>query len=425
MSATQSQSNSGPAAQAAQAGPPAGEPVVVSRRPVFDREGRVFALGLSFWREPESDADLSRTIADGFALAVRTQPRDRRVLIDFPAELLLRGAAFSLPKDVCIVGISEPVYPTSELLPACMRLKEAGYTLAAAGLTGKPGSEPLLSLADMVRVNARGLTTGELIGFTQRVRPFGRKLLAEQVEDTETLLLLRSLGYSYFQGGYFDRPQIVPGRPLGAGEVSRLKLLGELGRAELDHDALELIIGSDIALTYRLMQFVNSAGFGLGRGVDSVAKALTLAGNRALRQWLMVVLVSDMAATPRTEEVALASARRARFLELAAGAAPDPEAPPETLFLFGLFSKLDVLLGQPMREIVDRLPLTDALLRPLAGELTPLSDWLILLEEEADAFPAAKAVMERRGLSLEVCARCHAEASLWAWNMLSARPQDG
>jgi EAL and modified HD-GYP domain-containing signal transduction protein len=61
------------------------------------------------------------------------------------------------------------------------------------------------------------------------------------------------------------------------------------------------------------------------------------------------------------------SVKRAKFMEMVGRALRVPPARPDALFVLGLFSLLDSLLGQPMGEIIKDLPLSEDLSAALLG----------------------------------------------------------
>jgi EAL and modified HD-GYP domain-containing signal transduction protein len=256
-----------------------------------------------------------------------------------------------------VVEILETVQATPQIVEACRKLKEAGYTLALDDFVGQPGFEEILKIADIVKVEVLGQPTSNIIKISQALKKGGTKLLAEKVEDAKTYQLTKSLGYEYFQGYFFSRPEIIPGRKISANQISKMRLLQALSREDVETKELAKIIEGDLSLSYRILRFMNSAAFGLAKTLTSVEQAVALLGRRPLKQWIMVVSLSDLAPTPRAEEISFQSIQRGRYLETLVASMPSPVMSKDTAFLLGLFSKLDALFNQPMEEILGDLPL--------------------------------------------------------------------
>jgi EAL and modified HD-GYP domain-containing signal transduction protein len=119
-----------------------------------------------------------------------------------------------------------------------------------------------------------------------------------------------------------------------------------------------------VALSYRLLRYINSAFFGLRREVDSIGRALTLLGLENVKRWSTLTIFAGIDEKPR--EVIVTGLTRARFCELA-GPLYFDEGQPDRLFTLGLFSVIDALMDAPMAEVLSKIPfpaeMTDALVK--------------------------------------------------------------
>jgi len=131
-------------------------------------------------------------------------------------------------------------------------------------------------------------------------------------------------------------------------------------------ERVEDAIKKDTALTYRLLQFINSAWFGLKREVDSIRHALVLLGPPEIRRWLALISLRSMAAD-KPNELMIQALIRARMAEELARNLEMREAGPD-LFLMGMFSVLDAMLDKPMEEILAKLPINPKITSALLGE---------------------------------------------------------
>ena len=282
------------------------EAVFIARQPVFRLDGTVWGYELLF-RAGEQNIALvlddeqatSSVIADGLSLAREGMGCSARVLINFPENMLTGDAGFALPKDVCIIEILESVEPSRATLDAVSRLKEAGYTIALDDYVGQPGLKPFLDFADIIKIDVLALNSQPAcISEIIESLPDGLTLLAEKVEDLETFNMLAELGFSLFQGFYFSKPEIIPGKKLTSNELTKLQLLSELGRFDFEPVRLAEILKSDPSLTYRLFRYINSVGLGLSQKVTSLKRALDMMGMIQAKQWLRTALVADLNTSP-------------------------------------------------------------------------------------------------------------------------------
>ena len=405
------------------------EPVFVARQPIFDRAERLWGYELLFRHSAEapsaafseSSVATSKMVADGFILAQAGLPPACMLFINFPEALLLEGAAYALPKEQCVVEILEDVPPTSAILTACGKLKEAGYVLALDDYFGETAMEPFLALADIIKVDLRGKGRAEIEPLTRRLSREGRKLLAEKVEDAETHALVKGLGYALFQGFYFSRPETLSGRKVSGAAASRVKLLSELSKEDYETAALSKIISSDAALSYRLLQFINSAYFSRPFKISSIGQAIAALGQRPLRHWLMAVILSDLSPTPKAKEICANSVQRARLLETLAEQSRRSPRPPDSMFLLGLLSRLDALLGMEMARIIAGMPLDDEIADALLGKPNPPRSWLDMAASlEAGDWVTAEDLFSRLGLEGADTARRQAEAQVWTFQTLTS-----
>ena len=403
------------------------DPIYVARQPIFTAERGIWGYELLFRHSaearfaelPDPDVATAKVIADGFSLAVSGMSRNTRALINFPRNLLLSGAATVLPRENCIVEILETVEPEPAIIEALRALKDKGYTLALDDYIGQPGYEEILELADIVKVELLGMSPPEIIKLTQKLKKTEAALLAEKVEDRQIFELTRKLGYAYFQGYYFSKPEIVEGRKLPAQHLSRIRLMGEVSRSDFDFKRTASIISSDLSLSYRLLKFINSSSFGMSNEVKSIQQALPLLGYQPLKKWLMVVLISESAQQPREMELSYSSVVRGRFLELLAESMPMPPHSIDAMFTLGLFSRLDSLLNQPMEEIVEHLPLQQDIRDALIGHENPIREWLDLtMAIEAAKWDKAERLLSSLGVNPKHSASSFAQASDWAHQLL-------
>ena len=410
-------------------------PIFVARQPIFDLNNNIWGYELLFRSNKDTkvamigdhDAATAQVIVEGFSMATVNEV-DRKYLINFPTNLLLKGSALALPPNNCVVEILETVTPTPQIIESCHKLKNAGYTLALDDFVDQAGMDPLLAMADIVKVDMAQLSVPEFIKLTQRLQRWHCALLAEKVENNEMYRLAKTMGYKYFQGFFFSKPKLIEGRTLSTESISKIRLLKEMSKGDFDVTKLTKIITNDISLSYRLIKYINSAYHGLLHEVTSIQQAIILLGFLPLQHWLLMVILSDLAVTPATKEISFLSVKRSKFLELLGKEKNNSQAQQDTLFMLGLFSKLDSLMGMPMAELLPSLPLDakikDALAKKEENELSP---WLTMLDAvDNGKWTMAAELLTKLGIDLEKAAMLHAQALNWTrvnLDVVSANPK--
>ena len=145
------------------------------------------------------------------------------------------------------------------MLAACERLRRQGYAIALDDFVGTPDNEPLAALANLIKVDFRTTPKAEQERLVKTFQARGKKMLAEKVETYEEFQWTLNIGYDFFQGYFFARPVILRGQEIPPSKVACLRLLQEAQRPEVDFRQLEKLISEDVALSYKLMRYANSA----------------------------------------------------------------------------------------------------------------------------------------------------------------------
>jgi EAL and modified HD-GYP domain-containing signal transduction protein len=392
----------------------------IARQPVFDRHREVRGYELLFRdgfenaaREFDPDQASSRVIADAIFLPhLATLTSGKLAFVNLTREALLQGWSELLPPQTTVLEVLESVMPDDEIVAECRRLKTFGYRIAFDDFA--PGSpwEPMLELADIVKVDvlANGKDARRKL---VRSRGPACTMLAEKVETQEMMDEVVGLGYGLLQGNYFARPEMVVGRDIPASQQSCLRMLRELHRPELDLAALAGVIEHEVALSYKLLRYVRASAFGWRGPVASIRHALTLLGARESRRWGTVITLS-WAAAEGSEELVREALRLGRMCELIAPRVGFA-ARASDLFFLGLFSRLDVILQQPMARILDEVPIAEdakaalegspGLLRSVLdlGNAYMTADWAVVEQESHRLRMASGALPALFTSALEWC----------------------
>jgi c-di-GMP-related signal transduction protein len=396
--------------------------IFVARQPIFDKKKQVIGYELlhrsGLTRNAYSGGDGTEAslavIRNAFLfLGERILPRQRPAFINFTKDLLLSGVAKMLPCDCTVIEILEHIVADEEVVDACRELKEAGYTIALDDYTMEErGRESLIDFVDIVKVNLQEVGEKEAESI---VRKFGeqKKLVAEGVETADQFDTALSDGFALFQGYFFSKPIIIPGRTIPANKLIYLRILEELHKPELDFRSLEKIIKHDTALCYTLLRYINSAFFCLREKITSIFQAILLLGEVQVRKWACLVLFTFLG-VDQSPEILVRSMIRGRMCELLA---PDAEVAEHSseLFLMGMFSLLDVLIGRPLKDIVENLNLGSLVEGALLGGESPYAPLyhLVLDYENGDWEGLSKSILQT-SIEPERVLDAYVEAVEWA-----------
>ncbi|HEY0906137.1 MAG TPA: HDOD domain-containing protein [Methylophilus sp.] len=237
------------------------------------------------------------------------------------------------------------------------------------------------------------------------------KLIMAGTQTTKDFDTLRQVGIQWFSGSFYLQPPAEAGKVTHPGFESVLNLLNLVSQ-DADNKTIEQGFKRDTTLSYKLLRYINSVGFGLSCEVQSLNHALTILGRQQLYRWLTLLLVTagNHEACPALMK---ASIIRGRFMELLGEPFFDRHGK-DNLFVVGVFSLLDRMLNQPMPEVLEKLKLPEAIVEALttrSGIYAPFLN-LILALETLDSQSAALA--EALQLQAAQVNQCHLEAIRWA-----------
>jgi EAL and modified HD-GYP domain-containing signal transduction protein len=344
-------------------------------------------------------------------MGLQTLCDGRRAFINCTREILLKDYITLLPSSQTVVEILESVPPDERVKAACQRLKEAGYLIALDDFAPEDAREALTDFADIIKVDLRSTSLQDAGAMVKRYGPWRCRMLAEKVETRDEFLECRQLGFVYFQGYYFRRPETLHTREIPANRLHYLRILQAVSRPELDHHEVEDLIKSEASLCYRLLRYLNSPIFGLSQEIRSVRHALAILGEREVRRWVRLV-ATLCAADGKSTELLLTALVRARFCELLS---PKVQHGDSDLFLMGLLSLMDVMLETPMAKVLDSVPIDvecKSLLLGGASRLRPV--YQLMLAHESGEWESAQALASELHLKESEAAEYYWQAMQWA-----------
>ena len=366
----------------------------MARQPILNRDEQVFGYELLFrdgieniFRASDADAAARSTLDSTLMMGFDVLCDGQRAFINCTRELLLKDGITLLPSEQTVVEILEDVEADDLVMAACERMKVAGYTIALDDFVANDRRESLTALADILKVDFERTTRAEQAALVKRFAPLGRRMLAEKVETQEQFLAAKDMGYVYFQGYFFRRPEVLKAREIPTNRVNYLRMLAAVSKDELDLKELEQIIKTEASVLYRLLRYLNSPLFGMRNEIHSIRHALAILGERETRRWIRLVTPVS-AGQQKSSDLVLSALVRARFCELVATKIPRTQS---DLFLVGMVSMMDAILEIPMDEILEKIALdkeTKCVLSGRGGRLQPVYD--LMLAQEAGKWQAAK-----------------------------------
>jgi EAL and modified HD-GYP domain-containing signal transduction protein len=393
----------------------------IARQPILDRDQNTHGYELLFRAGPENffhsndpDAATCHTIDFSLLSGSAALTGGLPAFINCTQSILRQDLITLLPRDRVVIEVLENVLANDETIAACERLRRAGYRIALDDYVPTPETLRLLPFTDMVKVDLLTTNAARQAAIAADMRRRGIRLLAEKVESREQFDFALRLGYHYFQGYFFCRPQTLTMQDIACSKLAYVNVLSIVHRSTYDVDALEQAILQEPSLCYRLLRYLNSAAFGLFP-VRSIRHALSLLGQREIQKWVSIVVAISIA-SDRPGELIASALTRARSCEaLAAISGEDCNG----AFMVGIMSLMDAILDRPMELVLSQLPLNGECKDALRGTGNALGRTLRLAVccERGDWDGIAMHAVERK-ISEESIWTIYRDACRWAGDIL-------
>ncbi|WP_113907781.1 EAL and HDOD domain-containing protein [Aliidiomarina celeris] len=397
----------------------------IARQPILDRQKHVYGYELLFRNSEKNefpdihpDEATSKLLLQQHLIGdINTVCLGKTAFINFHTNTLLHKFPGFLQKESVWIEVLETVNVSKDLVKACQKASALGYRIALDDHDFDHRWEELLPHISLIKVDIQQQPIATL---AERLTPFkdhNIPLLAERVETESEYQQCRALGFHYFQGYFFERPEIVKRKVLAPQQIILMELLAAIHHPEMNFKHIADIIRNDLSLTYSLLKFVNSAAFNKGREIKDIQHAVAFAGAKEMRKYVALVALANVA-KDQPEELIIKSLTRAHFMaeleRLTVG-----ESVNNTCFMAGLLSLLDVLLRTPMQEILERLPMSQEINQAILQRAGRTGRLLRIVEayEHAD-WPRLDALSRKMYLTELDIGQCFITASNYCQQLL-------
>ena len=352
----------------------------IARQPIFDHNKKVAGYELPYRdgtggnaaRIVDGDAATRDVLNDAIAVFGIPQLTNRLpAYINFTRNLLMDDFAYLAgPKEI-VVEVPGDVMVDDLLVQKLNALKRAGYRLALGNYSEQNGRlkfDRIIQVFDVIRIDVMQNTRLQQKSLVSRLSA-GRAhalLLASRVETLEDFATARSMGFSLFQGYFFEKPTFLSKSIPSLADSSYGRLFNELLRPNPNFDACVKVIQSDSMMTHMFLRRAQTVNLYRGATAAEIRRGLVLVGTEELRRWVSLVLLKQNNVT-HSDETARKAYLRGRFIERLMENS-DTDLDPRQGFLLGLFSLLDTVMGVRMESLIADLNLMPALKAALLGK---------------------------------------------------------
>ena len=306
--------------------------------------------------------------------------------------------------------------PVEALAGHMAALRASGCKVALRGVSLEAADEPLLALCDIAMLDLNAHTLAEFQALTKqlRMRRPEMKLAVEGVESWDEQRMCLSWGCNYFMGHFLTTSDKVdPDAKVDQSRMTSIELLNLL-RSDAELPALIEVAKRDPGMTFQVLNWANAPSNGQTTKVTSLQQAFMVLGRNQLYRGLTVSMfrLGGGANKDRDESLLEVALTRARFLETCSTL---PQAKRDELFLVGLLSLFDVLLGVPMANLVGKMHLSDDIRDVLLGSEGVYGPYLMLVMLlERDKVERALEIAVKLGIDVDGLGEVGQAAFKWA-----------
>ncbi|MBM7556875.1 EAL and HDOD domain-containing protein [Halanaerobacter jeridensis] len=194
----------------------------VARQPIFDQNKEVYAYELLYRgagdninKDFDGDDATSEVLTNTFSnIGIETITKGKKAFINFTSNLLEKEIHSLFDDDILVVEILEDVKITKEVVKTCCNMKKEDYIIALDDFVFDSSYRPLLKIADIIKVDFLITSKQERKDIVDLANNYNIKLLAEKVETKKEFKEAKKMGYNYFQGYFFEKPEILEGKDL-------------------------------------------------------------------------------------------------------------------------------------------------------------------------------------------------------------------
>ncbi|KXF83139.1 EAL and HDOD domain-containing protein [Enterovibrio coralii] len=354
--------------------------VFFSCQPVFSNDLQQWGSELLF-REglenkfPSIDEDTatSRILSANF-LASNSNQNQSRYIVSFGESSLMDEIPLSMPSQSLIIFLTDDCHPNAELVSKLRAYRTEGYRIMMDGKAMHNAWRNYLELVDIFSISMERDNPSD---WEQTISQYSQQVfLARKVEKQEELAAAQSVGFTLFQGYFFEKPTIVRSEDVAPSVMSLLDICIIINKNPDDIDTLTNIISKDVSLLYKVIASANILAKTKTNKIANPRQAVVYLGVQALRRLVSLLIMSNLNHQHAAQLQSIALLRATFFSSLQID---NKEFNADEAFIVGAFSMLDVMLSKPMSEIVSQLDLSAAVKKGLTtkegvyGQLITLS----------------------------------------------------
>jgi c-di-GMP phosphodiesterase len=335
----------------------------IGRQPILNRQHQIIGYELLFRDGPQAEhAEFETDLGASGQVLVNMLTNmganwllgDKLAFINVSHQILQTEFLQLLPAQRVVLEIAADVKASPRNLGILEKLVADGFTVCLDDYSASYHGAALLPLASYVKLDLTTYQPEQLALICDRLRQSAAQPIAKRVESKEAFDAGVRAGINFFQGYYFVKPVTLRAKVINAACLNLLELM-RLARENAHVSLLEDVFKRDVALSVKLLRYINSAGMG-GRGeIRTLRHAVAVLGYQKLYHWLTLLLVTTSA---QSSSPALAKTAVTRgFLAEALGRNFFSADRLGELFMVGAFSLLEPMFEAPKELLISQMSL--------------------------------------------------------------------
>lgn len=335
----------------------------IVRQPIIGPDGEAVAYellyqdrGVSLYNQQDT---LAANMIEDFLLEVDSTRllNNKKAFITFTPNLLEKDIPKMFNPDALVIQIGDTilVHPVAQKLVE--QHKKAGYQIAIKGFEFSSRYFAVLDIVDVIKIDM-SKPNPSLHSILDIANSFKKTIIGYNINTQEIYDIAKSYGIQYMQGAAVAESMYSTVPKMEHLQSNFFQLIIAITKEEPDVDEIAAIISRDVTLTFSLLKLVNSAYFALRNPARSVKQALVVLGIGQLKQWVYLLSFKNSEGKIPTELIKT-SFLRGQFCQELAPYVTDLSISKSEAYLMGMFSTLGLLMGVPLGEAIEPLPVSD------------------------------------------------------------------
>jgi len=393
--------------------------MLIARQPIFNRQKNVVAYEVLFphqdarnphdGKNPQEESSLAvgRLFEDGLPPIVG----EKTAYINAGYDFLMSETLELLDPENLMVGITEDVLPDEDLIRRINGLRKKGYRFALDDYEEEM-THSLLGHVRVVKYDLRKTPMDKIN--LEKIRSSNRDALAlaENIDTTEEFMKAKEMGFEYFQGLFFRKPEVMESTEK-KNQINKnsLRIFRELQKDEPSFTRLEEMISMDSKMTYTLIR-ISSKAYNQKKEF-TLMRALTNMGLRQLQRWIYILMLQSASKGKPDELMSLALVRLGFGEEIARNSVLRQRR--EEIALMCLLSVIDAMLDEPMEQALSEIQISRDIKDALISRTGDLAVVMKLIDGyESGEWTEVEEISKRLKISSDVVSRIYIETVRWA-----------